>query len=278
MKCSVCLFLSALLWFAPVSGQAGGLKLGFFGSPAGGYTASFSDVAKAVGAIKVKFGAGVHVPSALKMEPGRHAKYAALLDGVFTGVTAVTSATAKSLEQMRQEPGIVAWIDHGSWVSVPPAVRVKLGRQDDPSIALDEVFAAAPLRTLGIWKSVAKFWKAYDVPASFYWLRPICCTPLPPCCRPPPSPSCPCPCPEPLPFGDLRGKYVPPGGHVAMMKALGAKVLPYGVKLTLNAENFGPVVDDAMRKLATQYPGFRNEYIASGSGKLEPRLKAERLK
>lgn len=270
MRRSVFLFLSALLWSAPVPSQAGGLKVTYFASLAGGYPAVSSVMA----------GSGSYVSHAPIIGLGWQANYSTVLDGVSTGAKFVAFATSMPMGDMLQMQGGLAEMDFGFGVSVLSVAGFRPGRQSTSRFPFEEILAATTLRTSVNSKSMVKFGKAYDSAAARYFLQPVCSTPLPPCCCPPCPCPCPCPCPYfwPPPLSDLRGKYIPPWGHVPMMKAMGAKVLPHGVRLTLNTENLGPVVDDAMRKLATQYPGFKNEYIASGSGKLEPRPKMERLK
>ena len=202
---------------------------------------------------------------------GYQANFSTVLDGVSTGAKFVFFAASKPMGDMLEKQGSIAEIDFGFEVPVTSVAGFKPGRQYKPRTPFDVILAATTLRTSVNSKSMAKFGKAYESAAARYFLPPVCPTPLPPCCFPP----CPCPCPrpcqEPLPFGDLGGKYVPSWWHAPMMKTLGAKVLPHDVKLTLNAKNLGPVADYAMRNLAAQYEGFRNEYSASGSGKLEQR-------
>lgn len=113
----------------------------------------------------------------------------------------------------------------------------------------------SPPVTPKLWE---KLLNLHDFFTPLYSLRPVCPAPLPQCCFPCcPYPRCcfpPCPprpCPDSLPFGELSGKSVPRWGHL---------------------------VNDAMWNLAAQYEGFRNEYIASGSDKLEQRLQMKGLK
>lgn len=270
MRRPVFLLLLALLPFAPAAGQAGAVKMGFFQSSAIWYGPSFANMVKAIGAGRVDPGSGVHVAYAPKTKKGWGWGYPARLDAALMGVAYLSPAKSKPFAEMPPEREVVAGIDYVSGVDVPRVMGAGWGRKYDTSVALHAAVAGGALPFHEISKSMAKFYNLDGVVPGHYWLRPICCTPVPPCC------PCPCPCPDPSPFPNLRGKSPPPDMHG--MKPWPEKAFSDGVKLTLNAENLGPIVDDAMRKLAIKYSGFRKEYIASGSVKLEPRIKAEPLK
>ena len=256
MKRPALLLLVILPWFAPVSGQADGVKMGFFQSPANWYGQSFLGMAKARGATQIVPGNGFHVAHAAALEPKWQTEHLTVLNPAFASSAYRSSGVPKTFAEVRQAHRMATKVDFVSWMSAPSAKGFKLGPKHSLPVTRYTGLNFLPYLTS---ESMAKYYEQDDVVVPDYGLQPICCTPPPPCC-PAPCP-CPCPCPCPIPWLS---------GDTHILKPWLGKTLPYGVKLTLNAEKLGPIVDDAMRKLATKYRGFKDEYIASGPVKLEP--------